>query len=174
VCCSVLQCVAVCCSVLQCVAVCCSVLQCAAVCHFRYRNRLMLPRCMAIATRALMIPLPVVYPHIYILYVQMHLDHHAATGQCVVCCSVLQCVAVCCSVMQCVPVCCSVLQCVAVWCSVFQCVAVCCSVLQCVAVRYFMILEVQMHLDYVHANTVCTIRRLLKVIGLFCRISSLL
>ena len=29
---------------------------------------------------------------------------------CVVCCSVLQCVAVCCSVLQCVAVCCSVLQ----------------------------------------------------------------
>jgi len=33
--------------------------------------------------------------------------------KCVVCCSVLQCVAVCCSVLQCVAVCCSVLQCVA-------------------------------------------------------------
>ena len=46
---------------------------------------------------------------------------------CVVCCSVLHCVAVCCSVLQCVALCCSVLQCVAVCCSVLQCVAVCCN-----------------------------------------------
>jgi len=64
---------------------------------------------------------------------------------CLVCCSVLQCVAVCCSVLQCVAVCCSMLQYVAVCCSVLQCAAVlavvsqisaclvCCSVLQCVA-----------------------------------------
>ena len=37
---------------------------------------------------------------------------------CVVCCSVLPCVAVCGSVLQCVAWCCSVLQCVAVCCSV--------------------------------------------------------
>ena len=72
------------------------------------------------------------------------------TGMCVVCCSVLQCVAVCCSyltikaevshafgfchgyVLQCVAVCCSVLQCVVACCSVLQRVAVCCNVLQCV------------------------------------------
>jgi len=41
---------------------------------------------------------------------------------CILCCSVLQCVAVCCSVLQCVAVCCSVLQCVAVCYSVLQCV----------------------------------------------------
>ena len=46
---------------------------------------------------------------------------------CLVCCSVLQCVAVCCSVLQCVAVCWSVLQCVAVCCSGLKCV-------QCVAV----------------------------------------
>ena len=67
--------------------------------------------------------------------------------RCVVCCSVLQCVAACCSVydarqstlyrefmdqvcgvLQCVAVCCSVLQCVAVCSGVLQCVAACCSV----------------------------------------------
>jgi len=74
--------------------------------------------------------------------------------QCVVCCSVLQCVAVYCSMLQCIAVCCCVLwqngmlcasatllrskaskSCVriAVCCSVLQCVAVCCSVLRRVA-----------------------------------------
>jgi len=65
---------------------------------------------------------------------------------CLICCSVLQCVAVCCSVLQCVAVCCRecarslsslscrhVLQCIAVCCSELQCVAVCCIVLQYVA-----------------------------------------
>ena len=60
---------------------------------------------------------------------------------CVLCCTMLQCVAVCCSVLQCVAVCCSVLhchsvsQCVEVCCSasisLTHC-AVCCTVLQCV------------------------------------------
>jgi len=44
---------------------------------------------------------------------------------CVVCYSVLQCVAVCCSVLQCVAVCCSVLQCAMICCVVFS------NVLQC-------------------------------------------
>jgi len=37
---------------------------------------------------------------------------------CVLCCSVLQCVAAFCGVLQCAAVCCSVLQCVAACCSV--------------------------------------------------------
>jgi len=57
-------------------------------------------------------------------------------------------------------VCCSVLQCVAVCCSVLQCVAVRCSVLQCVS---------WMGTAYGGA----TLSRLLQIIGLFCRISSL-
>jgi len=73
-----------------------------------------------------------------ILYMyNLHMYHDV----CVVCCSVLQCVAVCCSVLQYVVVCCSVLQCVLVdcrWvagcCRVLQGVVVCCNVLQCVLV----------------------------------------
>ena len=68
---------------------------------------------------------------------------HAVENACIVCCSVLQCVAVCCSVLQCVAVCCSactitgahtIENAYMMCCSVMQCVAVCCSVLQCVAV----------------------------------------
>jgi len=44
------------------------------------------------------------------------------------------CCVLCCSVLQCIAVYCSVFQCGAVWCSVVQCGAVCRSVLQCVAV----------------------------------------
>ena len=97
--------------------------------------------------------------------------------QCVAaCCSVLQCVAVCDSVLKCVAVCCSVLQCVAVcwresfvwhetiYCSALQCVVVCCSVLQCVAVHYSCLCRCKL----------ATMNRLLKIISLFCRISSLL
>ena len=60
---------------------------------------------------------------------------------CVVCCSVLQCVAVCCSVysITCESSCMAsrheyipAMQYAAVCCSVLQCVAVCCSVLQCI------------------------------------------
>ena len=69
---------------------------------------------------------------------------HHVVAVCVVCCSVLQCVAVHNNVHgapqllfimrlhHVVAVCCSVLQCVAVCYSVLQCVAVCCSVLQCI------------------------------------------
>jgi len=76
---------------------------------------------------------------------------------------------VCCSVVQCVAVCCSVLQCVAVCCSVLQYVAVCCSVLQCVAVSSGVSAAAGGHRDY----GVATISRLLPIVGLFCRISSL-
>jgi len=103
--------------------------------------------------------------------------------QCVaVCYSVLQCVAVYCSVLQCVAVCCSVLQCVAVCCSVLQCVAACCSVLQCV--KCFQTLPQfipQRHRRSYKTHEsqnlwygVATISRLLQIIGLFCRILSLL
>ena len=104
--------------------------------------------------------------------------------QCVaVCCSVLQCIAVCCSVLQCVAVCCSVFQCVAVCCSVLQCVPVCCSVSQCVAVWRTVL---QCDADKFVSNSmppraaiaecyaVATVSRIDKIIGLFCRISSLL
>jgi len=115
------------------------------------------------------------------------------------CHSVLQCVAVCCcSVLQCAAVCCSVLQCVAVCCSVLQCVAVCCTVLRQpylhdVAARMLLhpLLHAYIHTHpftcmhictrpYVYFNIhhsqygVATISRLLKIVGLFCRISSLL
>jgi len=145
--CLVAVCVAVCCSVLQCAAVCCSVLQCVAV-------------------------------------------------RCSVCCSVLQCFAVCCSVLQCLAVCCSVLQCVAVCCSVLQCVTVCCSGLQCAAMCCSVHTRTHTHTHTpIHTYTktcsraiccvrgslcevlrygVATISRHLKIIGLFCRISSLL
>jgi len=94
--------------------------------------------------------------------------------QCVAgCCRVLQCVAVWCSVVQCVAVCCSPLQCVAVCCSLLQSVAVCCSLLQggaewswvarCVAVCSSM-----------GQYGVATVSRIDKIIGLFCRIFSLL
>jgi len=73
--------------------------------------------------------------HSLSLYVAAALRCHTQRiMSCILCCSVLQCVAVRCSVLQCAVVCCSVLQCVAVRCSVLQCVAVCCSVLQCVTV----------------------------------------
>jgi len=64
--------------------------------------------------------------------------------ECLICCSVLQCVSVCFRVFQCIEVFCRVLQCVAVCCSVLQCVAVCCSVLQCVSecFRVFQCIEV--------------------------------
>jgi len=89
-------------------------------------------------------------------------------GSVAVCGSVLQCVAVCCSLLQFVAVRCSyitvqtfnILQCIVVYRSVLQCVAVCCSVCQCFY-RY-------------PKYGVATISRLLKIIGLFCRISSLL
>ena len=105
-----------------------------------------------------------------------------------VCCSVLQCVAVCCSVLQCGAVCCSVLQYVTVCCSVLQqYVAVCCSVVQCGAVHSVCWL----HHAAPHCNTlqhtprynqqctviiygVATVSRIDQIIGLFCRIASLL
>ena len=65
-----------------------------------------------------------------------------------------------CSVLQCGAVCCSVLQCGAVCCSVLQRVAVCCSIYRMCTSRY--------------RYGVATISRLLKIIGLFCRTSSLL
>jgi len=179
-CCRVLQCVAVCCSVLQCVAAldmcsapqvlhialtdmcvgvlqgvagCCRVLECAAVC------------CRVLQGVA-------------------------------VCCSVLQCVAVYCSFwrVQCttgagfaypLPWQTCVLECVAVCCSVSQCVAVCCSswLVQCTTgsrcahplpwpchglVRGFQ----SRYRSPCYG--VASISRLLKIISLFCRISSLL
>ena len=55
-----------------------------------------------------------------------------------------------------------------VCCSVLQCVAVCCSVLQCVSV----VCHTHVYDTFIYG--VASIRRLLKIIGLFCRISSLL
>jgi len=89
-------------------------------------------------------------------------------------------VAVCCSVLQCVAVCCSVLQCVAVCCSVLQCVAVCCSVRSLIC--YFALLCTFPPMFLLSPITACrmraygvaTISRLLKIIGLFCRVSSVL
>ena len=107
-----------------------------------------------------------------------------------VCFSVLQCVSVCFSVLQCAAGCCSVLQCaalresrgtspsggsgflrVAVRRSVLQCAAACCSVLQYAAKwsRTFFACVYCVFAGY----GVATISRLLKIIGLFCTISSL-
>ena len=116
--------------------------------------------------------------------------------QCVAWCRrVLQRVAVCCSVLQCVAVCCSVLQCVAVCCSVLQCLAACCSVLQYVPVCWARLVcaglfpqtsptmcgrfaERELHTEALYKSSthygVASISRLLTIIGLFCRISSLL
>jgi len=145
VCCSVLQCVAVCCSVLQCVvkcgsemrlstledlasrsaalhevsvAVCCSVLQCfAGLSHCcivgGYGGYVL--QCVAVSCGALQC---VVLKDLASRSFTLSEDNVAV--RCIVCCSVLQCVAVCCSFFQCVAVCCSVLQCVA------SCVAVRC------------------------------------------------
>jgi len=90
------------------------------------------------------------------------------------CCGVLQDVARCCRVLQCAAVCYSMLllQGNIVRCSVLQGVAafvVCCRVLQCVAMSAQKV-DRSFHSDY----GVATISRLLKNIGLFCRISSLL
>jgi len=60
------------------------------------------------------------------LYVAAALQCHTQrVKSCILCCSVLQCVAVRFSALQCVAVCCSVLQCVAVCCSVLQLVRIC-------------------------------------------------
>jgi len=61
-----------------------------------------------------------------------------------------------------------VVQCAAVCCSVLQCVAVCCSVVAIVClsntrIHYF---SVAVYLQY----GVATISRLLKILGLFCRV----
>jgi len=111
-----------------------------------------------------------------------------------VCCSVVRC----CSVLQCVVVCCSVLQCVcfaplftaagllcvAVCCSVaarsvlLQCVAVCCSVcvMQFTSRPLFFWKKIMYALIAINAyfRLYALISRLLKIIGLFCRISSVL
>jgi len=155
----------VCCSVLQCVAVSCSVLQC-------------------IGETALKKWKP---PTV-----------RCSVLQCVaVCCSELQCVggfhvctAACCSVFQCVTVCSkhrnrqvrlvvynSVLQCVAMdWrfpclCyNMLQYVAVCCGALITWKSPTASPITSWANQEY----GVATISRLLKILGLFCRISSLL
>ena len=95
---------------------------------------------------------------------------------------VLQCVAVCCSVVHCVAVCCRVVQCEVKecsWvaeegvcdvpvCSVLQCVEVSCSVVQFGA-SFAVFCSV-----WLSGYRVATISRLHKIIGLFCRIQSLL
>jgi len=98
-----------------------------------------------------------------------------------VCCSVLQCVAVCRSVINyvtlCVAVCCSVLQCVAVCCSVINsvtlCVAVCCSMLQgvavCCGVINYVLQPHEQRAGIIHVRAATCTRRLLKIIGLFCK-----
>ena len=156
-CCSVLQCVAEYCSALQCVAVCCSALQFAAV------WRTVLRRVAAVA---------------------WSFDHP------LVCRSVLQCVAVCCSALQCVAVCCSVLQCVAVCCSVLHYVVSC---LSCCSIAWWFDRSLSHSNNSVWelSHTLYTINNvrerlytatlqhyytttLLKIRGLFCRISPLL
>jgi len=121
-----------------------------------------------------------------------------------VCCGVLQCVAVCCSVLQCVAVCCSVLQYVEVCCSTLHlsrrcslcahatrmectmtspstqvCVAVCCSLLQYVAPFLTLLYTCTRNTGTMIRSSsqkygVAMVIRIDKIIGLFCRISSLL
>jgi len=95
-------------------------------------------------------------------------------------CSVFWCVAVCFSVLQCVAACFSMLLRVAVCCSVccgalprrmMQTNAVCSSVVQCVTVWCSMAQCGTVVYDE-DIYGVASIRRLLKIIGLFCRISS--
>jgi len=141
----VLQCVAVCCSVLQCVAVCCGVSQCVAVCYS-------VLQCIA------EFPLPLIRQ------------------------DVLQFVAGCCSVLQCDEVYCSTdmvfvsSECILV----LQSVAIRCSILQCVAEitwplsNYMAVIIPLETCTATHCYGVTTISRLLKIIGLFCRILSLL
>jgi len=113
VCCSALQYVGVCCSVLRCVwlsvspgkSYCDIMLQCVSVCgleSFMF--------CVVLQSVCVWLGISPVL--------------------CLVCNSVLQCVAACCSGMECVGLCCSVLQSVAVCCSLLQCVGVYCCVLQ--------------------------------------------
>jgi len=142
-----LQCVTVCCSELQCVIACYSVLQCVAM----SRSAL---RCVTVCFTT------------WCRHGPALLEWQAAVR-----CSVLQWVAVCYSVSQCVTSCCSmfhdmmssrtgtsVLHNVASCCSMLQYVAVCHSALKCGRTSYY---------------GVAPISRLLKIIGLFCRISSL-
>jgi len=111
------------------------------------------------------------------------------------CCRVLQCVAECGRVLQRIAVCRSVLQCVAVCCSANLCsrtcptssasyfnllytticTQLCANTLQhnathCNTLRH----RILLNLLYIHNYAVATISRLLKIIGLFCRIESLL
>ena len=164
VCCSVLQCVAVCCSALHCVAVCCSVLQCVAV-------RCSALQCVAVCCNAL---------------------------QCVaVHCSALQCVAVRCSALQCVAVRCSAFKRVAGCCRVLQSrIYECYIKRQCIWIIVHNANEYESYATFaqhffrnpdfgcgvdlwdcfriIQCYGVATISRLLKIIGLFSRISSLL
>jgi len=108
-------------------------------------------------------------------------------------CSALQCIAVCCQretrdthlphalpplSTECVAVHCSALQCVATF-YIVKCVAVRCSALQCRAVRHAATVCNTMQHTATHRRArhtfvpvtcgVATIRRLLKIIGLFCK-----
>ena len=87
--------------------------------------------------------------------------------RCIVCCSVLQCVAVYCSVLQCVAVCCSVLQCAAVCCSVLQCAAVCCNVLQGVCRIDYLLWSIAFAKD---CRGVEQIRTVLRCVSVCCSI----
>jgi len=85
--------------------------------------------------------------------------------RCVLCCSVLQCVAVCRSVLQCVAVCCNLswvtlashakLQEACAFCSVLQCVAVCCSVFWCIAVWCSVLQYVICHISRAQLQEAC-------------------
>ena len=90
---------------------------------------------------------------------------------------VLQCAALRCSVLQRVATCCNVLQFIAC-CGAAGFHQVCCSGLQRVAVCCGVLLKRQLciviHKGIRSRITMATISRLLKFIGLFCRIQSLL
>jgi len=116
VCCSALQYVGVCCSVLRCVwlsvspgkSYCDIMLQCVSVCGLESFMFCVVLQCVCVWLGIS----PVL---------------------CLVCNSVLQCVAACCSVLQWDGMCRTVLQRVAVCCSLLQSVAVCWSILLCAA-----------------------------------------
>ena len=126
------------------------------------------------------------YTYTYI-FIYIYIYTHDPTRNCVgmsLHLSMLQCVAACCSVLCCVAVCCSVLQSyagVSLHLSMLQYVVVCCSVLQCVAKLCWRVscsitaaTIWEFTCTHVQWYGVATMSRFPKIIGLFCRILSLL
>jgi len=156
------------------VAACCSILHCAAVCGNAMQRVVAHDRCAWCVCVAL-----------------VGLPHGLS------CCSMLQHVAACCSVLQCEAICCSVYHTLQTcvmrlrWAratpsqsstgSVLQCIAVWCIVSQCMSIHTHIHIKTYKYIhSYFCAYTrritygVTTISKLLQIIRLFCRISSLL